>query len=465
MNSPVPTPSQGVISSPFAHGFEGWSPPAAEQVRTAIKEGLVVVDTNVLLNLYRYDRDVTQQWFQIFERLGSRLWIPHQVLVEFWKNRDHLAGHPISTQKAASDIRKERDKIVSSYTAWIRSQGLTQTPGHQDRVRALTDTIDSLLEEIDAADSLHAERFDSDPARDEVAVGLARLTSRPAGAVRVGEPFDEATLKSEQAEADRRYAESIPPGYMDDKNNDETTVGKSSSAKYGDYLLWRQTLNEAKARASSAGASWVVLITDDMKEDWWRKTASSDEDKRHIARPELVQEMGREASARYIQLTATSLLRHADALEITVSADAIRSAETVNEAADEWMEEDILYLDAPGSGVHARAQLNRRDDRIKVLNGSQARIEQTPTIPDHTKVKIAQLIDDGALVPDPKNEKAYVFTTDWVANSVSGAACVIRAASASGNVSWRTKENLSPPELRAARSSETTFNAEVEAES
>jgi len=445
-----------VIASPLAHGFEAWFPPVADRARMAIKEGLVVIDTNVLLNLYKYDPDVTHQWFDIFEKLGSRLWIPHQVLVEFWKNRDRLAGHPDNTLKAASDIRKARQSLINSYAAWIRDRGLTQTETQRDLVRDLTGTVDSLLDEIDAADTLHRERFDSDPAHDEVAQELARLTSLPSNAVRGGKAFGDAVLKAELARADQRYAESIPPGYMDDKENERTKVGKSSVAKYGDYLLWRQTLNEAKTYVETEGASCVVLITDDGKEDWWRKFVSDDEEHRQVARPELVEEMFRETGAHYIQLTAASLLRYADALNIKVSADAIRSAETVNESTDdEWMEE-TLYLDVPRSNVHATAQLSRNDDRVKVLRGSQARIEQTPTIPDYTKWRIAQLLEEGTLARDLENTDAYVFTTDWVAKTVSASACVIRAASASGNASWRTKDGMSPPELRAARNSETS---------
>ncbi|MFD4759474.1 PIN-like domain-containing protein [Streptomyces sp. NPDC058439] len=49
---------------------------------------MVVLDTNVLLNLYRSNARTRQDTLAVLTRLRDRLWVPHQVLTEFWRNRE-----------------------------------------------------------------------------------------------------------------------------------------------------------------------------------------------------------------------------------------------------------------------------------------------------------------------------------------------------------------------------------------
>ncbi|WP_425588779.1 PIN-like domain-containing protein [Streptomyces thinghirensis] len=45
-----------------------------------------MLDTNVLLNLYRSNESTRRDTLAALARLRERLWIPHQVLTEFWRN-------------------------------------------------------------------------------------------------------------------------------------------------------------------------------------------------------------------------------------------------------------------------------------------------------------------------------------------------------------------------------------------
>jgi hypothetical protein len=66
-------------------GFEGYQVPSNDEAELALRSGLVVVDTNALLNLYRYTERTRDDLFRVLESLGTRLWIPHQVMLEFWR--------------------------------------------------------------------------------------------------------------------------------------------------------------------------------------------------------------------------------------------------------------------------------------------------------------------------------------------------------------------------------------------
>ena len=77
-----------------------------------------------------------------------------------------------------------------------------------------------------------------------------------------------------------RVKQKIPPGYLD--------AAKSPDRAAGDFLVWRQTIEESRARKLP-----VLFVTQDLKEDWWADRGTSS----MRARPELVAELHREAQA------------------------------------------------------------------------------------------------------------------------------------------------------------------------
>src|SRR5690242_6536903 len=58
-----------------------------DTVKTAVLSGIVAPDTNVLLNLYRFQGGAREDLFGALESLQDRLWIPHQVGLEFQRRR------------------------------------------------------------------------------------------------------------------------------------------------------------------------------------------------------------------------------------------------------------------------------------------------------------------------------------------------------------------------------------------
>jgi hypothetical protein len=55
-----------------------------------------------------------------------------------------------------------------------------------------------------------------------------------------------------------RYKDRVPPGFADESKPDHT--------KYGDFIIWKQILGEAKVQKKGA-----IFINDDLKDDWWIK--------------------------------------------------------------------------------------------------------------------------------------------------------------------------------------------------
>ena len=175
---------------------------------------------------------------------------------------------------------------------------------------ALVDELSSTL-----TDSIRvAGEYDltRDEVRDASDAVLERLQSLLGG--RVGDPLGDAAHKEAVKEASRRREGRIPPGYAEKKTSPELQAG--------DYLLWRELMNEALLHQRP-----VLLVTNEQKEDWLLKGSSGQV---LGPRPELVLEMQREASAALHVVTVVGLLKEApEYLGARVSPSTIREAESI----------------------------------------------------------------------------------------------------------------------------------------
>ncbi|MFD2881820.1 PIN-like domain-containing protein [Paenibacillus rhizoplanae] len=50
----------------------------------------VFFDTNMLLNFHRYSNSTNKDFFNVLTRVKDRLWIPHQVLLEYMYNQESV---------------------------------------------------------------------------------------------------------------------------------------------------------------------------------------------------------------------------------------------------------------------------------------------------------------------------------------------------------------------------------------
>jgi PIN domain-containing protein len=298
----------GVPQRSIYDGFEGYRTPTLAEYHRALEEGMVVLDANVLLNLYRYTDRARDDLLSVMSRLDERLWIPHQVLTEFWRNRDSVLRDPRETERIGREMSGQREKALVAFRAWANRVSLPA-----DRATRLAEQLgegfDAVLAEVEGFNDTSAIEAARNTENDPV---LAQLESLLAG--QVGEPLTDDHYQRAVEEGLRRVEERLPPGYMDKDKDDASSAG--------DYLVWEQILVEAEGRRCD-----VIFVTADVKEDWWRKEAGE----LRGPRLELIAELRSRANARLYMLRPTRLLELArEALEVTVQDESVQDADRVD---------------------------------------------------------------------------------------------------------------------------------------
>jgi PIN like domain len=290
--------------------FEHFYSPDDDAVSTALRTGLVAPDTNVLLSLYRFQSEGREELFGALERLGDRLWIPYQVAFEFHRNRlSVIAGQESYFGKNRDELNSTINEYLSKLKTFSNRIALPQTENHQlqSMIQQAHAAVLAQISTFEEINEIHLNNRDSD----DVLARLEVLFSN-----RVGEPMKPEELEAARKEADKRVKAKIPPGYMDRDKPDSS----------GDYILWKQLMNEASLRKLP-----TILITDDRKEDWFRREHGLTLG----ARFELREEMAIEAGVPFLIMTSETFLVHAKAyLEASVSSATVDQAKELRDSLE-----------------------------------------------------------------------------------------------------------------------------------
>jgi hypothetical protein len=299
-------PERGIF-----HGFSGYVTPTKEDWNRVLNGGLIAVDTNVLLNLYRYNQDARASLLATLQKFGNRLWVPHQVMEEFWRNRENALRDPgLQLQQSVDVLKSGLEKSYTGLRHWVNRVSLDRV--HANRLEAtLRGAFDRVIAEMSTVVDSSGVEMEEDTTKDAVVSALADVLHG-----KVGAPLDAKAHTVAIAEGRRRVQERIPPAYEDKKKQ-----SRNDGSETGDYLVWCQLLLEAKRRGGD-----VLLVTGDVKEDWWRIRNGIPVGPRN----ELAEEMLRESGAKLFMLKPDRLLAYArDVLRVEVSEGSLQNVEMV----------------------------------------------------------------------------------------------------------------------------------------
>lgn len=241
-DQPKPGETGGSLRGAFPEYFR----PTGEEFERLWRDGTFVIDTNVLLNLYRYSRATRDELLGVLRALGDRLFLPHQVGREFLEGRlPTIHGQRQKVGKLRENVERASERVEAELRSILRLRANEELPGGLGE--ALANVPGGYEELVERLEELEGElpQASASPEDDEAWAAVEELFDG-----RVGPPFGDSEAREVVEEAERRREAKVPPGFRDERP--------------GDYMLWRQTMDEAKRSGKE-----VVIVTDDRKDDWW----------------------------------------------------------------------------------------------------------------------------------------------------------------------------------------------------
>ncbi|GIU51486.1 PIN-like domain-containing protein [Shewanella sp. KT0246] len=291
--------------------FPGYFKESDEDLKILWENSTFVFDANILLNLYRYSENTREAFLELLTDIKDRIWVSHQATFEYFENRLNVINEQeVSYDETIKDMNELRNKFENNRQhPFVTTMLSTQ----------LKELFKEIEQELIESKKTHSDRISDDPIKEK----LAQLFSG-----KVGFPYPDEKLKAICKEGSERYKQSIPPGYKDAKKSGESDNLISLRRKFGDFILWQQTIDMAKSDKVD-----VIFITDDTKEDWWKKSKG----KTIGPRPELTKEFIDKTNRKFQMYRSDTFINSA-----SIYLNSNISNETVQEIIQVSLNKDIL---------------------------------------------------------------------------------------------------------------------------
>lgn len=187
------------------------------------ENSIIIPDTNVLLNLYRYPESSKNTMLDILSKLSEKnqIFLLYQVGTEYYKNRlNAISKHSIYCEASYSKIKKLIDELSEN-----NSKNLFIKPNLKDSFK---ESLKQMKEDIDK-EKAKCNKFLKHDTVCEILekIFLGKVTPK----------YERIKLKELYCEGEFRYKNKIPPGYEDSDKKQN---------KYGDFIIWNEILDIAK---------------------------------------------------------------------------------------------------------------------------------------------------------------------------------------------------------------------------
>lgn len=288
--------------------FPGYYSLSDEEFSELWQQCFFIFDTNVLLGFYEYRNETRKDFFNVLDAIKDRLWIPHQVALEYHKNR-------------LTRIKKAESNFADAKKAWDNtlSNNFNSKCFPPEIVKEMRESANKVFDTFWNKLAPYREELiqidGPDYIRDKITDLFQGKIGKP--------PVNQAELDEIYLEGEQRYKIFRPPGFGDtrekEKDNYYIWNGLAFNTAYGDLILWKQILEQVKSKP----LSHVIFITGDKKPDWWTK-----EKGKNIGRRELVEEILEAGACMFYMYQPEIFLKCAQKyLRLEVKEESIQQVE------------------------------------------------------------------------------------------------------------------------------------------
>lgn len=282
------------------------------------KECVFFIDASALLDLYRFPGPLRDSVLQIFSKLRSRIWLPHQCALEYQDNRVAV----IIDQE--SQYEKVRERVMRYRSDLIGSLDQLSLPKRHSQIdpsefiRSIEFETSQFCQTVEQLYGQRPKLLEHDTVREDIdSIFAERIGPAPASQKELDAIYAEGKVRFERAQ---------PPGFNDrSKGRPLVYEGMVYLREYGDLVIWRQMIALAKQHSAPS----VIFITQDNKDDWWDVVKGE----RKGPRRELVEEIRRDAGVMFFQLqTIDRFMKNVSGyLDVPVDQGAINQASDIQE--------------------------------------------------------------------------------------------------------------------------------------
>jgi hypothetical protein len=172
-----------------------------------MRSATLILDSSVLLNLYRYPKQARDDFLTVLRSVKERLWIPYQVAVEFQENRLAVIADQVAR---FDDVRKLVNSAKQSLISEFSRLQLNKRHSVIDPdtfLQKFEGLVAGFLGELQRLEENHPDVFHEDELRDSVDELLEGRIGQP--------PAAQEWLDELYADGRKRFQRQIPPGYKD----------------------------------------------------------------------------------------------------------------------------------------------------------------------------------------------------------------------------------------------------------
>lgn len=276
------------------------------------KKYIVVCDTNVWLNIYRYSPEFSDFSLKCMKEIKDYIILPSTVRLEYLKH--YRASFGTMRKKVNNASCETRNQIITAKRKILNTCDTLETFHYPD-ISELRNSLDEKFRELE---KILEDFFEDRNILEFISLSwgnndyVYKIVGELTKNGQLMPPVTQENIYQICEDGEKRYKNNppIPPGFKDAKNKDGVR-------KYSDLILWKEIMSYAKTRRVN-----VILVTDDKKSDWWLDNNGVIEFHPHLLK-EFREETGMEllafsSSDFYEEVSKEFDIEKTDAIEIAL---------------------------------------------------------------------------------------------------------------------------------------------------
>lgn len=222
--------------------FPGYYPLEGDDANELWNNGVIVLDSSILLGLFCIKQDLAAKILDIFEKdsIKNKLWISYDSAWHYHK----FVNEVIMKQIVSID----KMKYLLNQAVGLAKDDLCYPHFSSETFAGLEGIVDTLNSACDSQKEAQKNMLYNH----ELKQRIDRLFSD-----RVGVPYEIAQLEELYIQGESRYTTLIPPGYT-------TSIYEDKRLRYHDFIVWQQMIKHAMNAHKN-----IVMCTARLTEDWF----------------------------------------------------------------------------------------------------------------------------------------------------------------------------------------------------